>query len=115
MAPLLRRIVLRWLQFAGVLTPLCLFGYLLTQQSLRSSANDPQLQWARDAAVRLSAGQPADAVVPDDVIDFSRSGSPFLMVVSDTGSVVKSSGRLRADVRTVPTGVLDEVRRNGEE
>jgi hypothetical protein len=115
MSILLRRIFFRWAQLAVPVTGLCLLAYLLTQQSLRGSANDPQLQWARDAAVRLASGQPVDQVVPAGTIDYSRSDAPFLMVVNDTGTVVASSGRLRADLRTVPVGVFDEVRRNGEE
>jgi hypothetical protein len=115
MATLLRRIVLVWIQIAVPVTGLCMLTYLLTQQSLRGSANDPQLQWARDAASRLASGQPVGAVVPDDAIDYSRSDAPFLMVVNDSGSVVATSGRLRADLRTVPAGVFDQVRHNGEE
>jgi hypothetical protein len=89
--------------------------YLAVQQLWRHSANDPQLQMARDIALRLDRGDPINAVVPADPVDMRQSLAPFVMILDDAGTVVASSGRLGAQPRTVPAGVLNFVRQQGEE
>jgi hypothetical protein len=114
--PLTRRILLRWLQLAGAATACCLLLAVITQQLWREDANDPQLELAREAARRLAAGAgPAEAVAPLGPVDFAHSLAPFLMVLDDRGAILASSGRLNGALRTVPPGVLDAVRRSGEE
>ena len=114
--PLLRRLLLRWLQLAGAVTACCLLLDVTAQQVWRQQANDPQIQLARDAAARLAAGQaPADAVAGFPPVEFGHSLAPFLMVVDDHGAILASSGRLNGSLRTVPPGVLDAVRGTGEE
>ena len=111
----MRHVLVRWLLLSGVATLLCLALYLVTQQMWRQMANDPQLQMARDAAAALAEGQPADADVPKVSVDMARSLAPFVMVLSDTGAVLASNGRIGGQTRTVPGGVLDFVRTHGEE
>jgi hypothetical protein len=107
---------LRWLQLAGAASACCLLVYGAVQQLWRSDANDPQLQMARDAAARLASGQaPVDTVVPTTAVDFASSLAPFLIVLDARGSIVASSGRMHGALRSVPSGVLDHVRQNGEE
>lgn len=113
--PLLRRILLRWLPFAGATVMVSGLVYLTSQQMWRQMANDPQIQVARDAAMRLAAGQPPDAVVPAAQIDFSQSAALFVEVLNDAGAILKSSGTLRGQLRTTPSGVFDHARVSGEE
>jgi hypothetical protein len=48
-------------------------------------------------------------------VAMERSLATFVTVLDDSGRVLASSGRLRGEVRAIPTGVLDHVRRAGEE
>ena len=93
---------------------MCVLAYLSVQQVWRQSANDPQVQVARDTARLLAGGLPMDSAVPRLQIDMSESLSPFVMIFNDAGAVQASSGRLHGGVRTVPKGVLDQVRQRGE-
>ena len=114
--PLARRILWRSLPLAAITTGFCLLTFLVTQQIWRQMANDQQIQMARDAAVLLEAGRPADAILPPGpVVDMTRSLAPFLIVFNDAGAVVAASGRLRGKLRGVPAGVLVNVRQTGEE
>jgi len=112
---MIRHVFLRWLPFAGLATALCLLIYLAVQQVGRQSANDPQIQIAREARAALASGQPINTVIPAAQIDLGSSISPFITAVSDDGTVIASSGRLHGQLRTVPKGVLSNVHGDGEE
>ncbi len=110
-----RRIFLRWLPLAGLASALTLLIYLAVQQTGRQIANDPQIQIAREVKAALSSGQPITSVIPLGQIDLATSVSPFITAVSDDGTVVASSARLHGQLRSVPKGVLNNVRGGGEE
>lgn len=109
------RILARWLQLAALATATSLLVYLAVQQVGRQTANDPQLQVARDAATALAAGQQASSFAAGPAIDIERSLAPWTTVVDEKGAIVSSSARLHGNLRTVPAGVLDHARRTGEE
>jgi hypothetical protein len=111
---LARRIVLRWLQLAALATGFALLVYLVSQQIWRHQANDPQIQMAEDAAAMLSLGRGPETVVPASAVDIGASLAPFTTVFDDGGRIVASSGQLHGQPRSIPAGVLDEVRRRGE-
>jgi hypothetical protein len=111
----LRRILVRWIPVAGVATALCALAYFSVQQVWRQSANDPQIQIARDGARMLGNGAAVESVVPSTAVDISESLAPFVAVFDDSGTVVASSGRLHGQARTPPAGVLANVRTSGEE
>jgi hypothetical protein len=108
------RIVARWLQLAALATAMCMLVYLAVQQTGRQIANDPQIQIARDAASALSAGQPLASVVPQTAVDLSSSLSTWVTVTDENGNIVASSAKLHGQPRTVPKGILDNARSNGE-
>ena len=109
------RIVSRWVPLAGLATAMCGLTYLAAQQMWRQAANDPQIQLARDAGAALERGATVEAVLPSAQVDIAQSLAPFLMVLDESGKIVASSGRLHGALRSVPTGVLDQVRSSGEE
>jgi hypothetical protein len=112
----IRRILLRWLQLAGATSACCLLVWVAVQQLWRQDANDPQVQMARDAAARLGSGQAqVDTIVPAATVDVAESLAPFLMVLDAKGSILASSGRVHGALKSVPAGVLDYVRQQGEE
>ena len=112
---LIRQIFRHWLPLAVVITALCALAYLASQQILRLTGNDPQLQMAQDAASRLTAGEPVASVAPTGTVDVGRSLAPFTIVYDDQGNVLASTGLLRGQPPALPSGVLDFVRQNGED
>ena len=90
-------------------------GYLISQQVLRMSANDPQIQLAEDAAQRLAAGENATRVVPERSVDMANSLASFVIVYDDSGRPLASSAQLDGSVPTLPKGVFDFVRTNRQE
>jgi len=112
--PLSRRILARWVQLAALATALSLMVYLAVQQAGRQSANDPQLQIARDASAALVDGTPAAAITSEPPVEIARSLAPWITVTDDQGKIIASTARLHGIVRTVPSGVFDHTRASGE-
>ena len=69
-------------------------GHVISQQVLRMSANDPQIQMAEDATQRLNSGEDPAHVVPDRKVDMAASLAPFVTVYDDAGRPVASSANL---------------------
>lgn len=110
----IKRIMKRWLVTAAVSTVLCLLVYASTQQVLRQTANDPQIQMAEDAANSLLNGTEISYVVPTSNIDISKSLSPFIIVYNKDGVAVTSNGTLHGKIPSPPSGVFDHARINGQ-
>jgi hypothetical protein len=100
---------------AAVSTIICLLVYVTVQQSLRTGANDPQIQMAEDAAHALERGDAIDKVVPAGTVEIERSLAPFLMIYDAGGHAIAGSGALRGQAAAPPAGVFSFVRQNGEE
>ncbi len=90
-------------------------AYLISQQVLRMSANDPQIQLAEDAASRIDSGDEAARVIPDHHVDMASSLAPFVIVYDDSGRPIASSVTLDGKIPAPPRGVFDFVRSNREE
>jgi hypothetical protein len=90
-------------------------GYLISQQVLRMSANDPQIQLAEDGAQRLRDGEDPARVIPDRHVDMATSLAPFVIVYDDNLHPVASSSHLNGSIPTPPRGVFDFVRSNNQE
>ncbi len=110
-----RGVLRHWLPIAAVTTALCGLVYASVQQTLRHSANDPQIQMAEDTADALARGEPVASWVPSTRVDVAKSPAPFTVVLDERGSVVASSGLLHGRVPVVPSGVLGYVKQHGED
>lgn len=102
------------LMFATGGVMLCVvFGtiYAVGQQTIRQSANDPQIQLAMDTAERLDQG-----VKPDDLlgsrIDVDKSLAPAVIIYDTLGQVVVGSAYVAGSVPTIPFGVLQSTEQN---
>jgi hypothetical protein len=82
---------------------------ITVQQSLRLSANDPQIQMAEDTASALDGGAVPQGLVPSQV-NINRSPAPFVIIYDKSGRVVSGNGYLNGHVPTVPFGVLTSAR-----
>jgi hypothetical protein len=108
-------IIKKWLPLAITTAGLCALVYLTVQQSLRMDANDPQIQMAEDAASTLNAGASVETVVPSIKVEIADSLAPFVIVFDESGKVLASSATLHGVVPVYPTGVMDYVRKNGQD
>jgi hypothetical protein len=104
----MKRIPLRWL--TGVLILTVIFGtiYGAGQQSLRSNANDPQIQLAEDVAVQINGGGDPAKIVGRP-ININSSLAPFLIIYDKSGNIVASSAELNGSTPKLPKGVLDNA------
>ena len=89
--PSILAIARRALPLAAVSTILCLLVFVTVQQSLRTGANDPQIQMAEDAVRALERGDAIDKVVPAGKVEIERSLAPFLMVYDADGDAVRGA------------------------
>jgi hypothetical protein len=103
------------LVLAALFSALTLGFVIIEQGSLRQSANDPQLGMATDLASRIARGTAPEAAVPNDQTDMDASLSAFVIAYDEQGQVLASSAQLNGSVPQLPRGVLDFVRKNGEE
>jgi hypothetical protein len=107
---MLVKVLLKWFPLACLVAAMSLLGYILSQQVLRQTANDPQIQLSEDTANALSAGQDPKALVPSQQVDLASSLSPFIIVYNDAGQPLVSSGQLGGVAPQLPSGLFDVVR-----
>ena len=110
-----KAILQHWLLVAIVVTGLIGLLYAVVQQDIRQGANDPQIQMAEDAAAKLAGGQSVQDVVPSEKVDIATSLAPYLIVFDANGNPIASSAQLDGQTPTIPSGVFDSVRKNGED
>lgn len=110
-----KTILQHWLLVAIVVTGLIGLIYTAVQQDLRQGANDPQIQMAEDVAAKLAGGQAVQNVVPSEKVDIATSLAPYLIIFDANGNPVASSAQFDGQTPTIPSGVFDSVRQNGED
>jgi hypothetical protein len=93
---------------------ICGVVYVAGQQILRQGANDPQIQFAEDAASRLSRGDPV-TVNGFGQVDVASSLSPFMITYDDKGVVTQTSAVLHDASPEIPSGVLDYAKAHHED
>lgn len=110
-----KRMLKLWLPLAFVLTAAAGMVYVGIQQDLRHAADDPQIQLSEDAARTLASGKSPETVAPPLAIDIGQSIAPFVTVFDASGKAVASSGLLHGQLPSLPSGVFDSVRAQGED
>ena len=108
-----RRWLALFLPLVVVVTLGSLLLYVVVQQDLRQSADDPQHQLAEDAVARLAAGDAPASVVGAGQVDIAASLAPFVIVYDASGSVLAASGRLDGAAPVPPAGVLTTASQTG--
>ena len=92
---IVRRAVLIVIPFTVAITALSGLVYVVGQQGQRTGANDPQVQLAEDAAVRLDAGEtPAAVVGTGPPVGIASRLAPFVVVDDAAGSALATDGQL---------------------
>ena len=109
---LVRRVLAFFLPLSVLATLSCGLVYVADQQNLRTGANDPQIQMARDAATALDAGAQPTSLVSAGQVDVARSLAPFLVIFDSSGKVLATDGRLDGHDPIPPSGVLTSAANN---
>jgi hypothetical protein len=109
------QIILNWLAFMVAITFLAGLVYATVQQTLRQSANDPQIQMSEDAANALAMGKDLQTVLPSGTVNMANSLAPYLIIFNEAGKPLASSVQLDGVTPVVPSGVFGEVAQQGQE
>ena len=112
---LIIRSLVSWIPWAVILTLVFFAIYIANQQSLRQSANDPQVQIAEDAAAAINAAEPVSFFNTPTKIDIGKSLMPYLVIYDSNYSNVASTGLLNGSPLMVPQGVLKSALASGEQ
>ena len=108
-------LLLAHLAAAIIITGIILLVYASVQQAHRSSANDPQLQIARDLSAAISSGKSINNLLQHDTIDLSQSLSVFTEIFDKNGNPLQSSGFLNGALPKPPAGIFEYVNENVED
>jgi hypothetical protein len=108
-------IFINWLILALVTSAFCALVYTTIQQTLRQGANDPQIQMAKDLANALENGRTTSSLMPAYMVDLKNSLGTFVSLYDEQGNQTASSGVLDGQSPELPKGVLDYVRKHGED
>jgi len=104
-----------WLPLGAAVTLLAGLVYLVDQQQIRLGGNQPQVQMAEDAAAALAGGQTAGSLISPQKVEISQSLAPYLMVFDAQGSLLAGSAVLHGAAPSIPPGIFDAVRKNGQD
>ena len=110
----MKKIFLDWLPLAIVSTILFFTIYAVVQQSIRQSANDPQIQMAEDYADSLAKGTNPNSIVNATSFDISKSLSTFVIVVDPNDKVISSSAQIGNSYPVPPKGVFDYAKNHDD-
>ena len=112
---ILKTTIKYWLLIAVIIIGFYFSMYAAVQQVLRQGADDPQIQMAEDAAVKLTNGQAVQNIVPAEKVNIATSIAPYMIIFDANGIPIASSAQLNGQTTTIPSGVFDSVRKNGED
>ena len=99
---------------AVIISVIILLLYASVQQVHRSSANDPQLQIARDLSNAMSLGKSLNNLISHDTIDLTKSLALFTEVFDKNGNPMQSTGILNGELPKLPAGVIQYTNSNME-
>lgn len=96
---------------AIIITGIILCLYATVQQTYRSSANDPQLQIARD----LSVDETKYNILVNDHVELTKSLSTFVEMFDENGAPVKSTGYINGLMPQPPKTIFNFINTNSED
>lgn len=96
------------------ITGICGLVFVVALQNLRFQANNPQLQMSQDIAYQISQGKDPSSLLPNYVVDISKSLSPFVIVFDNVGKAVATNADVQGEIPPIPIGVLEAAGFTGE-
>jgi len=110
----MKSLIITHLFAAIIITAILLTVYACVQQAHRSSANDPQLQMARDISSDLKNGKPITKFLTD-TINLQESLAAFIEIFDATGKPVQSTGFINGNLPQPPNGVFEFTNAKAED
>jgi len=101
-----------WVPLTVMLTMLTGLMYLLVQQNIRLGANLPQVRIAEDIAGQLKNNPVSTDFMSLKTVEISQSLAPYVIIYSESGQPLMSSGFLDGQVPSVPKGILEYAKIN---
>ncbi|HEX4403107.1 MAG TPA: hypothetical protein VHZ98_17460 [Galbitalea sp.] len=103
-------------RLAAIVVATILFGtiYVVAQQLDRQGANEAPLRLASQVAAELREGQ-TTTIDAQPHVDLSRSLAAFVVVEDAQGSPTSGSGFLKGTLVSLPTGVLANAAKTGQD
>ena len=111
----IKKVFRAWLPLLFILSMFYGAIYVAVQQNFRQSANDPQIQIARDQAQALQEGKTAQDIVGQTSVDLSKSLAPFVIIYDDALGPIASQAVLDGRIPTPPQGVFDYTKTHKED
>jgi len=110
------RFVSAWLAVVALVSIVLGCVEIAVQQSFRTTANDPQIQMAEDAAASEAAALAAVRALrgAGSAPDLGRSLAPWLALYSRRGEPLAASSTLDGNLPQLPAGVFGEAAARGE-
>ena len=103
--------VLQHLSAILIITMIIGLIYFSVQQTYRTGADDPQAEMLHSLKERLEKGKPLSL---EDTIQLESSLSVFKTVYDQNGEPLQSTGWLDGKMPTLPKGVFETAKANGE-
>lgn len=104
-----------WIPVGIAITGLSGIVYLGVQQTLRMSADDPQIQISEEVVGAIAKGMSASSILPPTPSsDMEKDLGAFVIIYKDSGEALGSSTQLDNQTPKLPNGVLDLVNKKGE-
>ena len=100
---------------AVMITLVCGIIYVAVQQNYRQNGNDPQYQIAEDVVNAIDNGSDPASLFQESPSELTITLSPYVIVYDGTGNAVVSAALLDGKVPKMPPGVLDYVKKHGED
>jgi len=104
-----------FIPLAVAITGLSGLIYWAVQQDIRIGSYEPQIQLSEDTASTISAGTDPVKAIPAGSIEITKSVAPYLVVFDDNGKVLSTNAKLNGQNPTIPQGVLDFAKANGQD
>ena len=99
-----------WILIVVIVSLLSGLIYVAVQQTIRLSANDPQIQMSEDLATKLTEGLSPQNIVPFEKVNIATSLAPFIIIYDQLGNILISTASLDGLPPKLPKGVFDDVR-----
>lgn len=103
-----------WVGIAFAVTCVAGSSYGLAQQTVRTAADDPQVQLAEDTARRLQAGGSPGTEVSASPVEIDSSLAPWLMIYGRDGRLLASNAELDGTAVEYPASAVSSVVAGGQ-
>ncbi len=98
---------------AFLVTLFCGLVFAISQQMLRLTANDPQVQIAQDILNSLAQGADPKQLSPTTV-DMTKATNPFVIIYDNSEKAVGTTVELDKKTPVPPKGAFEKTKKNNE-